>query len=118
MGHESGLVNGYANLASALARAGRLDEALAWSERTIEAARRIGDELAVADACVTQATAFLARGDALAAGRRAEDAAERFEMLRAGPPAREALGLAAQAWEAAGDADRADAVRKRAAAVV
>lgn len=118
MGHQSGLVNGYANLASALVRAGRLDEALVWSERTIDAARRIGDELAIADAGVTQATAFLAAGDAVGAGRRAEEAAERLEQLRAGPPAREALALAAQAWDVAGDGKRADAARKRAAAVV
>ncbi|MGI8808961.1 MAG: AAA family ATPase [Acidimicrobiales bacterium] len=113
MGHESGLMNGYGNLASAMARAERFDEALVYSERTLAAARRLGDPLAIAHSYLTQATVHLARGDPGAAGVRAEEAASLFEELGVDPPGREALVLAAQAWDAAGQAERAAAARQR-----
>jgi len=114
MGHESGRVNGYANLASAFARAGRHDEALACSERTLEIARRLDDKLAIADSYLTRATVHLAQGDAAGAGRRAEEAAELFDQLEARSATREALTIAARAWDEAGDGVRAEAARKRA----
>ncbi|HVF14215.1 MAG TPA: adenylate/guanylate cyclase domain-containing protein [Acidimicrobiales bacterium] len=114
MGHESGRVNGYANLASALARGGRHDEALAASERTLEAARRLGDEFAIADSYVTQATVHLAQGHPGTAARLAEAAAQLFERLDAGPPARDALDLAARAWDEDGQQASGEAARKRA----
>ncbi len=117
MGHESGRVNGYANLASALARGGRHDEALAASERTLEAARRLGDQFAVADSYVTQATVHLAQGHPGTAARLAEEAAGLFEQLDAGPSARDALDLAARAWDEDGQRASGEAARKRAGLV-
>ncbi|MGI8809800.1 MAG: ATP-binding protein [Acidimicrobiales bacterium] len=114
MGHESGRVNGYANLASALARAGRFDEALASSERTLELARALGDQLAVGDSYLTQATVYLAQGHAGAAAQRAEEAAGIFEDLGTAPPARDALTLAARAWDEAGEVLKAKSAQERA----
>ena len=114
MGHETGRVNGYVNLASTLARGGRLREALAASERALEAARRLGDRFYIADSYVTQATVHLAQGDPGTAAPLAEEAARLFEQIGAGPPARDALALAARAWDEHGQALHADAARKRA----
>ncbi len=114
MGHETGRVNGYANLASALARGGRHAEALAASERALEAARRLGDQFYVADSYLTQAIVHLAQSDPGVAAPLAEEAARIFEQLGAGPPARDALILAARAWDEDGQTSRGDEARKRA----
>jgi hypothetical protein len=91
-----------------------LEEALAASERTLDLARALGDQLAIADSYLTQATVYLAQGDPASAAARAEEAAGLFEELGTVPPARDALALAARAWDEAGEVLKAKSVRERA----
>jgi tetratricopeptide (TPR) repeat protein len=112
-GHASGRAQGYANLAWKLAGTGAADEATVYCEKALELAHALGLSLTVADVYDTMASIALGTGDAAAAGARAEEAASLYLQVGAVPQAAGSLELAAQAWEVAGETDRAGGARAR-----
>lgn len=118
IGHESGRTQAYTNLADTLERVGELDEALRHCAKAQELARSIGYPLAIADTTNTIATVELKRGNFAVAGAKAEEAAELYMDVGAAPQVREMLDLAADAWERAGEDERARACTARARDVV
>jgi class 3 adenylate cyclase/tetratricopeptide (TPR) repeat protein len=114
VGHQSGRTMGYANLAEKLAVLGELDEALETAEQALELARGIGLAYTVADVTKTIASIRLQEGDLEAAGTTAEEAAAQFADIGAVTEAGEALAVAAQAWERAGEEERATDASARA----
>ena len=99
----------YHNIAEMLSTRGEYGEALDYAVRALELAREIRHSLAVGAALET-----MALGDFPAAGARAEEAAE--SSLEGGvlPRAKRALEIAAEAWEKAGEGERARDVSARA----
>jgi class 3 adenylate cyclase/tetratricopeptide (TPR) repeat protein len=116
VGHGAGRALGYATLAETLVHAGELDEALEYSHKALELARAIKHPLAAADATQAIAAIRLRQGDFDEAAARAEEAAALFLDVDAAPLASGALAIAAEAWEKAGDRDRADQTSARARA--
>jgi adenylate cyclase len=114
VGHGSGRTTGYANLAHKLAHADRLDEAEVWATRALELAQRIGHAVSCADATDTLAAIYMRQGRFEEAGERAEEAAALYLEIGMGEPARTALAVAADAWEEAGERDRARSLSERA----
>ena len=113
LGHPA-RATAYANLAEALLARGELAEVRTYCEKAIAVASQQNDSLAVADASLTAAIADLRSGRALEAANTAGMAAELFVEVDAREWAVKALGVAAEAWESAGDASRATAARERA----
>jgi tetratricopeptide (TPR) repeat protein len=118
MGHGSGRALGYATLAETLVHTGELDEALEYSEKALEIARSIKHPLATADAIQTIASIRLHQGDFGEAASKAEEAASLFLEVGAAPLASDALAIAAQAWEKAGERERAEQTSARARSLV
>jgi tetratricopeptide (TPR) repeat protein len=114
IGHDSGRAQAYTNLADSLERAGELEEALEYCERAQALASAIGYPRAIADTANTVANVELKRENFAAAGARAEEAAELYLELGAVNEAAEMLALATQAWEEAGQEERARACSTRA----
>jgi tetratricopeptide (TPR) repeat protein len=114
VGHGSGRAIGYANLAEKLTAKGDLQEALETAEHALELASAIGLAYTVADVTKTIASIKLEEGDLEAAGSRAEEAAALFDEVGAPAAAGDALSVAAQAWERAGEKERATEVSVRA----
>src|SRR5439155_6302520 len=114
VGHGSGRAIGYAKLAEKLTAKGDLDEALLTAEHALELARAIGLAYTIADVTKTIATIKLEEGELEPAGSRAEEAAALFADVGALTAASDALGVAARAWERAGEAERATEVSARA----
>jgi adenylate cyclase len=118
IGHASGRVIGYGNLAEMLVKAGEYDEALAMCERTIEFSREIGHPVTIADATDTIALLRREQGRFLEAAERAEEAATLYTDLGAAPAAAKSLALAAEAWEQVGELERARSAEDRARKLV
>lgn len=114
LGHQFGRATAYANLATMLMRAGDLDEAEAEAQKALEVGRSIGYTLIIADAEQTMASLFLLKGDADRAGHHADEAARLFLEMSAPGPAAEALAVAAEARERAGNPEGAAALREQA----
>jgi tetratricopeptide (TPR) repeat protein len=107
LGQATGLVTGYCNVAEALMLAGRLDEALDYSEKAVDLARRLRHDQALADITKTRASIFLTQGRFEEAARLAEDAARLGGEMNLHPFTEDSLRLAAEAWTKAGHEDRA-----------
>jgi class 3 adenylate cyclase/tetratricopeptide (TPR) repeat protein len=107
VGHGSGRAIGYANLAEKLTVKGDYTAALATAEHALELARSIGLSYTIADLTKTTATIHLRQGDLAEAAARAEEAAALFIEVGATPSAVEALAVAAEAWDQAGETERA-----------
>jgi class 3 adenylate cyclase/tetratricopeptide (TPR) repeat protein len=118
IGHGSGRALAYSNLAWVLANKGDYDDAERYCEQAIELSRSIGHRLVAAETTDTMAFIQLRRGSADEAAKHAEEAARLFLELGASPKAAQSLDLAANAWEAAGDDERAREVRSRARSLV
>jgi len=114
VGHGAGRALGYATLAETLVHAGELDEALLNAEKALELARSIKHPLATADAIQAIAAIRLGQGQFDEAATRAEEAAAMFLDVDAAPLASDALAIAAEAWEKAGERERADETSARA----
>src|SRR3954471_10296370 len=114
VGHGSGRTTGYANVAHKLAEAGRLDEAESWCRRALELADRIGHAVSRADATDTLAAIHLKQQQYPAAAERAEEGASLYLAAGMVEQAQGAFGVAADAWERAGEDDRARAATARA----
>ena len=114
VGHGSGRTTGYANVAHKLAEAGRLDEAEAWCRRALELADRIGHAVSRADATDTLARIHLKQEHYSLAAELAEEAASLYVASGIADQAQDAFGVAAEAWEHAGQAERARAATARA----
>jgi adenylate cyclase len=113
-GNASGRAQGYANLAWKLSDAGAYDEALTYCDQALDLARSLGLSITIADVYDTIASIDLGRGEAAAAGDRAEEAAALYLELGAAPQAADSLKLAAKAWDRAGEKQRARKSRARA----
>ena len=118
IGHGSGRALGYSNLAWLLANKGDYDEAEHNCALAIHLAEAISHRLVVAETTDTLAFIGLRRGNPGEAAARAEEAARLFLELGASPKAAQSLELAANAWEAAKEEDRARETRSRARALV
>ena len=114
IGHAAGRARGYANLAHKLALAGEYDEALRWCERATEFSRSIGHVATVADAIDTMAAVNFERRRFREAAKQAEEAARLYLDMGSAPYAADSLGLAARAWRAVGDSERARTLDVRA----
>jgi tetratricopeptide (TPR) repeat protein len=114
VGHLGGRALGYATLAENLVHAGKLDEALENAHKALELARSIKHPLATADAIQAIAAIRLGQGQFDEAATRAEEAAAMFLDVDAAPLASDALAIAAEAWEKAGERERADETSARA----
>jgi adenylate cyclase len=114
VGHGAGRALGYATLAETLVHAGELDEALVNAQKALELARSIKHPLATADAIQAIAAIRLGQGQFDEAAARAEEAAALFLDVDAAPLASDALAIAAEAWEKAGERERADETSARA----
>jgi class 3 adenylate cyclase/tetratricopeptide (TPR) repeat protein len=114
VGHGAGRALGYATLAETLVHAGELDEALENAQKALELARSIKHPLATADAIQAIAAIRLGQGQFDEAAARAEEAAAMFLDVDAAPLASDALAIAAEAWEKAGERERADKTSARA----
>jgi adenylate cyclase len=117
IGHGSGRALGYSNLAWVLANRGDYDEAERYCEQAIELSRSIGHLLVTAETTDTMAFIRLRRGVLDEAAAQAEEASRLFLELGASPKAARSLELAASAWDAAGDEQRAHETRSRARAL-
>ena len=107
IGHQIGRANAYANLAEKLMYRGDHDEALRFADKAIELARGIGHSLWLGDATQTRAAVELRQGRNHDAAASAEEAAGVYVRIGATPRATAALKLAAEAWEKAGETERA-----------
>jgi len=107
VGHGSGRTIGYANLAEKLAAKADYEGALQTAEHALELARSISLSYTIADLTKTIAAIQLQQGDQLGAAARAEEAAGLFVEIGALPAAAEALDVAAEAWQQAGEEERA-----------
>jgi tetratricopeptide (TPR) repeat protein len=114
VGHGSGRTIGYANLAEKLLVKGDYDAARSTAEHALELARSINLSYTIADLTKTIAAIELGQGESATAASRAEEAAELFVEVGALPAAGEALDLATEAWERAGEKERAAATSDRA----
>jgi adenylate cyclase len=114
VGHASGRVIGYSNLADKLARARQYDEAEEHCAKALELARAIGHSGTVAAVTDTMAMIELGRGNYAEAGIRADEAVALFLENGVLPGAAESLELAAEAWSKAGNDERARERRSRA----
>ena len=114
VGHLGGRALAYATLAETLVHAGKLDEALENAHKALELARSIKHPLATADAIQAIAAIRLGQGQFDEAAARAEEAAAMFLGVDAAPLASDALAIAAEAWEKAGERERADETSARA----
>jgi adenylate cyclase len=114
VGHGAGRALGYATLAETLVHAGELDEALVNAQKALELARSIKHPLATADAIQAIAAIRLGQGQFDEAAARAEEAAALFLDVDAASLASDALAIAAEAWEKAGERERADETSARA----
>jgi adenylate cyclase len=114
VGHDTGRAIAYANLAEKLLAAGDADEALEYAGRGLELAREIGNAFTVADATQTLASIYLRQDRLSEAAATAEEAARLFVEMGATPSAAQALDVAAEAWERAGDEERAHGLSVRA----
>jgi class 3 adenylate cyclase/tetratricopeptide (TPR) repeat protein len=114
IGHTSGRAQGYSCLAHMLAQSGEYGEALLSAEKAVELARAIGNKLAVADVSDTIAFVRLKTGGFQEAAAQAEDAADLYLEVGAVPQAAATLEIAVEAWERAGDMQRARVVGTRA----
>jgi adenylate cyclase len=114
VGHGAGRALGYATLAETLVHSGELDDALEYSQKALELARSIKHPLATADAIQAIAAIRLRQGDFDEAAARAEEAAALFLDVDAAPLASDALAIAAEAWEKAGERERAGETSARA----
>ncbi len=114
VGHGAGRALGYATLAETLVHAGELDEALVNAQKALELARAIKHPLATADAIQAIAAIRLGQGQFDEAAARAEEAAALFLDVDAAALASDALSIAAEAWEQAGERARADETSARA----
>jgi adenylate cyclase len=114
VGHGAGRALGYATLAETLVHSGELDDALEYSHKALELARSIKHPLATADAIQAIAAIRLRQGEFDEAAARAEEAAALFLDAEAAPLASDALAIAAEAWEKAGERERAGETSARA----
>ena len=114
IGHGSGRAIAYSNLGWALTQAGEYEEALVACEQARTIARVIGHPLTLAETTDTMALADLRQENFTSAAARAEEAASLFVELGSGRRAAESLELAAEAWEQAGDPERARVALDRA----
>lgn len=114
IGHQSGRANAYANLAEKLMHKGQYEEASAYCDKAIELAREIGRPLWVGDATETRARILLRQGQIAEAAAKAEEAAAIFLDIGAAPRAAKAYALAGEAWELAGNGERARDIAARA----
>ena len=117
IGHQTGRTNAYANLAEKLMYRGEYAEALHYCEKARDLARAIGYSLWLGDATQTRSSIELRQGHHREAAASAEEAAAVFLGMGAAPRASEALRLAAEAWEKAGENERAREIRSRAPSV-
>jgi adenylate cyclase len=118
VGHGAGRALGYATLAETLVHCGELDEALEFCEKALEVAKSIEHPLATADAIQTIASIRLRQGDFGEAASKAEEAASLFLDVGAAPAASDALGIATEAWQRAGERERAEETSARARSLV
>ena len=118
VGHGAGRALGYATLAETLVHAGELDDALVNAEKALDLARSIKHPLATADAIQAIAAIRLGQGQFDEAAARAEEAAAMFLDVDAASLASDALAIAAEAWEKAGERARADETSARARSLV
>ena len=116
--HGSGRAIAYSNLAWALANRGDYDEAEGYCRTAIDLSRAIDNPLVAAETTDTLAFISLRRGSAQEAAAQAEEAAQMFLELGAPPKAAQSLELAAEAWQASRDPERARAARARARSFV
>jgi hypothetical protein len=93
---------------------GELDEALVNAQKALELARAIKHPLAAADAIQAIAAIRLGQGQFDEAAARAEEAAALFLDVDAASLASDALAIAAEAWDKAGERERADETSARA----
>jgi adenylate cyclase len=107
VGHGSGRTIGYANLAEKLVAKADYEAALQTAEHALELARSISLSYTIADLTKTIAAIQLQQGDHLGAAARAEEAAALFVEVGALPAASEALDVATEAWQQAGEKERA-----------
>ena len=114
VGHASGRATAYSNLAYMLGLTGHYDEALEYCEKTLELAESIGASLVIAGVYDTMASIELDRGNHSLAALRAEEASRLYVEMGVLREAEESLGRAAEAWEQAGDEERAREVTQRA----
>jgi adenylate cyclase len=114
VGIGSGRAQGHANLAWIYTQNGDYEQALAEAERALEVGREINHPLIVGDTLDTVATVELREGRFADAARHAEEAVALFLEVGAAPRAVTTLATAAEAWEKAGEAERARATREQA----
>ena len=113
VGHGAGRALGYATLAETLVHAGELDEALVNAQKALELARAIKHPLATADAIQAIAAIRLGQGQFDEAAATAEEAAALFLDVDAASLASDALAIAAEAWDKAGERERAEETSAR-----
>jgi tetratricopeptide (TPR) repeat protein len=115
IGHGSGRVTAYFNIAEMLIESGDYEQALEFGSQALALGREINHSLAVGAALETIALARLRREEFAEAAARAEEAAELSLEVGALPRAKRCFELAAEAAENAGEQQRARtfAVRAR-----
>lgn len=106
LGHGSGRAVGYGNVADAMARLGRWEEAEAWSVRALEHARRIEHVGTLADTSLTLARVRCAQHRWDEAQVCAEQAALWFRQAGCEQQAAEALQLVSEATRGGGERAR------------
>jgi tetratricopeptide (TPR) repeat protein len=114
IGHPSGKAIAYGNLAEKLLLAGRYEDVIAHAAVALELAHAIGHQPTIADVTQTMAAVYRGQGDLRRAGEEAEQAAAIHIEMDALPAARDSLEFAADAFEEAGDTEKARAIRARA----
>jgi tetratricopeptide (TPR) repeat protein len=115
IGHEPGKAIGYANLGEKLMLRGDLAAAEQATVEGLNLARALDDLFTIGDATLTLAGIALRSGNPESAATRAEEAGQLATLHHLPQIAERAFPLAASAWRAAGEEERARAAELAAA---
>jgi len=97
IGHATGCLVGYGNLAQALGNLGRTTEALMWIDRAKQLANELGDQISTLDVSLTRAELLLDLGKTSEAVAIADEAADAFRILGMPAQVQRAVDLAERA---------------------
>ena len=97
IGHATGCLVGYGNLATALGQLGQVDEALAAADHAEQLALKLGDQFTTLDVALTRAEILIGLGRGDEAALIANEAAQALEALGVPAQAQRAVELAERA---------------------